>query len=53
MVTLLTTLLPNAKAMSLFEKCFGFAVSTQLAGGMARDIGDQLVAAEMQHTETL
>lgn len=53
MVTLLTTLLPNAKAMTLFEKCFGFAVSTQLSGGLARDIGDQLVTAEIQRSEML
>ena len=31
MVVLMTTLMPNAKAMDLFQKCFGFAVSTTLS----------------------
>ena len=53
MITLLTTLLPNAKAMDLFEKCFGFVVSTHLARDLTMAIGTQLVSQETAHAERL
>ena len=46
MVVLLTTLMPNAKAMDLFNKCFGFTVSTTLARGLTMAIGTQLYESE-------
>jgi hypothetical protein len=51
MVVLLTTLMPNAKAMNVFEKYFGFVVSTTLARGRTMAIGNQMYAAEKQAAE--
>jgi len=51
MVVLMTTLMPNAKAMDLFQKCFGFAVSTTLSRGLTMAIGGQMFQAESQRAE--
>jgi len=51
MVVLLTTLLPNAKAMDLFAKCFGFDVSTHLSRDLTMEIGERLVADEAKEAE--
>ncbi len=51
LVVLMTTLMSNAKAMDLFQKCFGFAVSTQLARGLAMEIGTEMVRGEKQRAE--
>jgi hypothetical protein len=51
LVVLMTTLLPNLKAMNLFSKCFGFAVSTTLARGLTMAIGGGLVRDEMARAE--
>lgn len=50
-VVLLTTLMPNAKAMDLFQKCFGFAVSTTLARGLSFELGSELFAAESRRAD--
>lgn len=51
MVVLLTTLMPNAKAMDLFSKCFGFAVSTTLSRGLTMEIGSQMHQAEQRSAQ--
>ena len=51
MVVLLTTLLPNAKAMCLFHKCFGFEVSTQLARTLSFEIGHELHCQQADRAE--
>jgi len=48
MVVLMTTLMPNAKAMDLFQKCFGFGVSTTLSRGLTMAIGTQMFETEKQ-----
>ena len=50
-VVLLTTLLPNAKAMCLFHKCFGFEVSTQLARTLSFEIGHEFHCQQADRAE--
>jgi hypothetical protein len=51
MVGLLTTLMSNAKAMDLFEKCFGFAVSTTLSRAITIGVGTRMYALEQQRAQ--
>ena len=51
LVVLMTTLMPNAKAMDLFQKCFGFVVSTTLARGLSFELGSELVRQEKVQAE--
>ncbi len=53
MVALLTTLLPNAKAMAVFQRCFGFEVSTQLARTISTQIGRELQCQQTDRAEFL
>jgi hypothetical protein len=52
-VALLTTLLPNAKAMDVFRRSFGFEVSTQLARTISLNIGQELQAQQHDRSELL
>jgi hypothetical protein len=51
MVGLLTTLMSNAKAMELFEKCFGFAVSTTLSRAITIGVGTRMYELEQQRAQ--
>jgi len=51
MIVLLTTLMPNAKAADLFQKCFGFAVSTTLSRGLTMAVGTQMYQTEKRTAE--
>lgn len=53
LAVLMTTLMPNAKAMNLFHKCFGFAVSTHLVREMSFGVGTELVAQESERAAKL
>ncbi|MBU2431883.1 MAG: hypothetical protein KKH99_14415 [Proteobacteria bacterium] len=52
-LTLLCTLHAFERGCTLFERCFGFAVSTHLAHEMVTGIGGQLHEREMARAETL
>jgi hypothetical protein len=52
-LVLLCTLMPFGKGCELFERCYGFAVSTHLARTISFMIGRQLYEMEMQRADEL
>jgi len=52
-LTLFCTLHAFGQGCALFERCFGFEVSTHLAHGLVTDIGGDLYQREMKRAEAL
>ncbi|MCP4378020.1 MAG: hypothetical protein GY794_17830, partial [bacterium] len=52
-LVLFCTLMPFGKGCEIFERCYGFAVSTHLARSLSFMIGEQLVEMEMNRAEEL
>lgn len=52
-IVLMCTLMPFGKGSELFERCFGFAVSTQLARALTFKIGTRLFEMEKERADEL